>query len=786
MMAVGIGAEGITTHLRGLGTAVQIACYNSPSSLTLSGTKDALMEVPNRLTEASKFVRMLHVDLAYHSTFMEEASHEYADLLAQDFEHLPFEESNARMFSSVTGEQLAGPTDSSYWQLNMTSPVRFHAALSKMLMDSGAPDFLIELGPTGALKGPTLQVLKSLPGIKAQYTSAMARGAVDMRSILEVVGRLHVAGGKPDLDMVNQVEGIEPKMVVDLPNYSWNHSTKYWYESEASKDWRNRLFPPHDLLGSKVLGSPWQSPSFMRSLDVRDLPWLADHKMGPDIVFPAAGFISMAIEAIYQRSEALHIREGEKRFANPQYKLRDVQFKRALVLPDDGSIRVSLTLTAHTGVGDWFEFKISSLAGTTWNEHVRGLVRTDEDVPRAASAEESKPLEHQVKASIWHKAMQDAGYSFGPQFLKQLEIESRPGACISRSILGLDAPNSKYAQSKYPMHPAVMDGCFQTCAPSLWNGLRHAVDAVLVPSMIDSLIITSGKANRGLSVTSSAYVGLGRPEDNKNYMSDAKVYDQESGNLLLCLSGLRYSKIDTGSSVYDPHVLSAVVSKPDLSLLSMRTLNILAERNQDDPDLSICLASEIVKLAAHKDPALSVLELNFVADVSESVWASSITGENINSRTYCRFVYRLASPKALVEAAQRYPSDKTETSLLDPESIISAGEEFDLVVVRLSPAAKNVNRVADQLKHVVKQGSHVLFLRERTSQGDQVLANSFDNGSYTSRSAGLTYIGHRQFPQVNKSASPSLYGVQAEADCADRKIMLHCFAEAQLSRAHWL
>jgi hypothetical protein len=229
--------------------------------------------------------------------------------------------------------------------------------------------------------------------------------------------------------------------------------------------------------------------------------------------------------------------------------------------------------------------------------------------------------------------------------------------------------------------------------------------------------------------------------------------------------------------VYDSHVFSAVVSKPDLSLLSMRTLNILAERNQDDPDLSIGLASEIVKLAAHKDPALSVLELNFVADVSESVWASFIAGENINGRTYRRFVYRLASPKALVRAAQRYPSDKTETSLLDPESVISAGEEFDLVVVRLSPAAKNVNRVADQLKHVVKQGSHVLFLRERTSQGDQVLANSFDNGSYTSRSAGLTYIGHRQFPQVNKFASLSLYGVQAEADCADRKIMLHCFAE---------
>lgn len=787
MMATGIGAEGITPYLHGVGQSVQIACYNSPSSLTLSGTVDALAKVQKQLSEDSVFARMLQVNLAYHSTFMQEISHGYTDLLNKDFEHLPFKLGAVRMFSSVTGEQLAGPTDSDYWKSNMVCPVRFDAALSNMLTSTDAPDFLIELGPAGALKGPTSQVLKSLQGVKAQYTSAMARGAADMQSIFGVAGSLYVAGGKLDLGQVNKIDGIKPKVVIDLPNYSWNHSTKYWYESESSKDWRNRLFPPHDLLGSKVLGSPWRSPAFMRSLNVQDLPWIADHKMGPDTVFPATGYISMAIEAIYQRSEALHILEGEKKIETPRYRLRDVQFKKALVLPDNQSTRMSLTLSAYTGIGDWFEFKVYSLAGTTWTEHVRGLIRIDEDVPQVASAEETKPLSHPVDASLWHKSMLDAGYSFGPKFLKQLQIEARPGSRTSRSILGLEVPESKYPQSKYPMHPAAMDGCFQTCAPSLWKGNRHAVNAVLVPAMIDSLTITSSKADRGLSLTSAAYVGLGRPTDNKNFMSDVSVYDPETGNLLLRLSGLRYTRIDTGPSVYDAHTFSALVSKPDLSLLSSQGLERLAEREQGPNDTSLVLATELIKLAAHKKPAQRVLELNFVPGLSQSIWACAVTGQDNIAKTYRQFAYRLTDPKALVEAGQQYTSEKMEISLLDPEDMTLAEDEFDFVVVRLSPAADNVEPVATQLKKVVKEGGQVLFLRQRSVQNSEVIVNGeaeqFDNGSYADllKSAGLTFAGHVSFEEGNEFASLSLCSVQPESDCTGKDVSIYHFVEPSTS-----
>lgn len=97
------------------------------------------------------------------------------------------------------------------------------------------------------------------------------------------------------------------------------------------------------------------------------------------------------------------------------------------------------------------------------------------------------------------------------------------------------------------MHPACIDGCLQTTGPSLWKGNRSHVNAVLVPAVIDDAIIstTSTRFDSGISIACSKYVGVGRPEEPSNYMSDASVYDPTTGSLLFRVSGLRYHKIDT-------------------------------------------------------------------------------------------------------------------------------------------------------------------------------------------------------------------------------------------------
>ena len=90
---------------------------------------------------------------------------------------------------------------------------------------------------------------------------------------------MFVAGASINLATVNQYQKTE-RTIVDLPNYAWNHNVKYWHENAASKDWRFRKYVFHDLLGSKILGSSWHMPTWRARLNVVNVPWLMDHRMG--------------------------------------------------------------------------------------------------------------------------------------------------------------------------------------------------------------------------------------------------------------------------------------------------------------------------------------------------------------------------------------------------------------------------------------------------------------------------------------------------------------------------
>jgi NADPH:quinone reductase-like Zn-dependent oxidoreductase len=402
-----------------------------------------------------------------------------------------------------------------------------------------------------------------------------------------------------------------------------------------------------------------------------------------------------------------------------------------------------------------------------------------------ARAEDIRPLEYPVDGQVWHKAMIDAGYNFGTSFQKQLQVEAVPGKRSSRSLVSLEILESAYPQSFYPMHPASIDGCLQACAPSLWKGNRNAVNAVLVPAIIDNLTIIPSQAARGLSLTSAQYLGLGRPDDTKNYLSDATVYDPETGHLLFRLAGLRYHKIDTGPSAYDAHTFSALNWKPDVTLLSSNGLHKIAHTGQHGDDPSLRVVGDIITLAAHKKSSQRVLELNTVPGESQSVWLTSIAGHDLIGKACRHYSYRLSDPNALVEAGQQYTSDKTELALLDLERLSATEEQFDLVIIRLSPTASDVEQLSRQVREIVKDGGQVLFVRQRLApkHSDLVVngeAQRFDDGAHLDllRSTGFTVAGHLTFDERSCFGSLSLSSVRPAPDCSGREIALFQFADS--------
>ena len=92
--------------------------------------------------------------------------------------------------------------------------------------------------------------------------------------------------------------------------------------------------------------------------------WLIYDKIDNAIVFPAAGFMAMAIEAITQNFED----NGGEAHGIQCYEVEDLTFEKALVIPrDDHGVEVFLALTPvfHANAVDGinrFDFIVSSIS----------------------------------------------------------------------------------------------------------------------------------------------------------------------------------------------------------------------------------------------------------------------------------------------------------------------------------------------------------------------------------------------------------------------------------------
>ncbi|KAH7175825.1 hypothetical protein EDB81DRAFT_633270 [Dactylonectria macrodidyma] len=754
MMAVGMGPEKVQPYLDAVNVtgekpAVEIACYNSPSSITLAGTVDSLNTVREAIQADGHFARLLQVSLAYHSRYMGAISEAYEKLLVENncLEGSPKVSGSVKMFSSVFREKLASDVETGvdYWKANMVSPVRFADACLKLLKDQeDGADFLIELGPSNALSGPVGQIKKALPndGANITYASATKRGPETLQALYAVAGQLYIAGAEVPLTKVNSGEVAalnKPSILIDLPNYSWNHTTKYWHESEASKEWRFRKFLHHDLLGSKVLATSWNAPSWKKALKLSDFPWLSDHKMGTDVVFPGAGYIAMAIEAVYQTTVSVATDDEAKELETQpyHYQLRDVKFSKALVLDETTDAAVMLNLTPTQGLKSrWYKYEVISTVGgeaLTTTSHSTGFVRLNKgafEKPQADPGTLKLPLKHTTPAKHWYGSMADAGYGFGPSFQKQVEVEVTLGQPTSRSLVNLTSPSSKWKQSYYPLHPVVMDGCFQTVSPSLWHGDRSAVDSLLIPASVDSLHISAFPQGElpdlGLSVSSAKYLGRGRLEDKIHYSSCASVYNPETGDAIFDMKGLRYHRLETQNASSQPYPYTRLEWKPDFSQLR-ETGKLIAAL--DSSKIKQSSVQNVIDFAAHKQPHLAVLEVNLTPNDASSLWLEK-PGTKYATRAAYR-AYQLISKyaDAVLEAENLYTgSSNAKFTLIDPTLVDyePSPELYDLVIVKLPLVSSiQLDSLITNIEKSVSENGSVLFIQG--SENVEILANGEGN-----------------------------------------------------------
>nr|AUY61968.1 polyketide synthase [Clonostachys rosea] len=508
MMSVGLSEDDARHALRSLeqdirtnAFGITVACINSPANVTLAGEEHLIDAFKARLGE-EVFARKLRVNVAYHSTQMEAAATKLKTMIGTLDENLEFE--RVPMFSTVTGERAIGRAllDPSYWALNMVSPVRFTLAIEKMCA-SLALHYFVEVGPHGALQGPIRDMLKIVErGNSFGYDSLLKRNASAHETLLQALGNLHSMGFNLDIRAANELlDGPDEtsSLLVDLPEYPFDHSQHYWHEGRLSKNYRLRTHAPSELLGVRARDWDPKQPTWNHCIRTTEMPWTEQHVINGTCLYPASGMLAMAIEGVKQIAHFPNLISG--------FILRDVEFGAPIDLTaSKGESEVRTSMKAIEG-RDTYTFAISTHVGNNeWVTNCSGCIATEssEDpnkwtrkktLARRKQVAETFALirsncTHAVNPSHMYSLLKQHGLEYGPHFQAAKKQLCNP----EKKEASADIALFRETDEQHVIHPVSLDAVFHLVFTALTAGGTKAL-ATSVPFHIGSLWISSKGLN---------------------------------------------------------------------------------------------------------------------------------------------------------------------------------------------------------------------------------------------------------------------------------------------------
>ena len=449
------------------GGRVKVAACNSPSSVTLSGDEDAIAEIAQIYEDENKFVRLLRVDKAYHSHHMIPCSeaylHSMRSISVSDGAENP--DSTCTWVSSVHPDRPLserGSVDASYWVDNLLSPVLFMQAVERAL-SFGPFDGAVEIGPHPALKGPVRDTFQSL-GVDLPYIALLQRNQDAIQSFSGALGHLwtRLDNISIEFDRYECTVGSPGvhQFISNLPVYQWNHSQRYWNESNLSRELRQRSHYVNPLLGDVMPQSSSYHVMWKAILRPIDLPWLHDHRIQDQTVFPAAGYAVAAIETVPFIADGLTVRLIE---------VKDLIIHQAMVFENDDQDTGTEVRSVVSNINR--DDPESIIAHFTYEACASGqqsfhlvascdvIVRIGEAQPQILPATRcSEPYMVDVPTELAYSALKEVGYGYTGPFKALSDLKRKLGrASGSVAITAAESHGATLA-----IHPAVLDAAFHS------------------------------------------------------------------------------------------------------------------------------------------------------------------------------------------------------------------------------------------------------------------------------------------------------------------------------------
>ncbi|MFE6975982.1 type I polyketide synthase [Streptomyces sp. NPDC057682] len=207
MWAVRATADEVTPLLV---DGASIAAVNAPGQVVVSGTREAVEAVADRLTDRQG--HWLEVSHAFHSALMDPMLSDFAAVAGE----LTYAAPRIPILSTLTGEQISEFT-AAYWADQVRGTVRFADAVTRA-KDLGVTRFL-ELGPDASLVGAIGETDED-----AFAVAALSRKQSEPVTAVTTLARLWADGADVDWAAFFAPTGAR---VVELPTYAFQHQ-RYW------------------------------------------------------------------------------------------------------------------------------------------------------------------------------------------------------------------------------------------------------------------------------------------------------------------------------------------------------------------------------------------------------------------------------------------------------------------------------------------------------------------------------------------------------------------------------
>lgn len=643
---------------------VSIAASNSPTSTVLSGETGALRTVVDALKSRQVRCRWLRVNCAFHSQQVDDITGQLEaalrDLKPQSFS-IPFFSTVTRTF--VNGKEL----NATYWVRNARQTVWFAQAIETLNREHRV---FLEIAPHAALT-PDIEACLESTNDSAKAIPTLRRDNDERSMLLRSLGALYTSGRTIQWQHLYRRRGRQ----VRLPSYPWQRK-RYWIQSNGngSVTSATKLRPKarslHPLLGSRL-----QTPvcTFESQLTIESLQQLNHHLIDNQVIFPAAGYLEMALAAAHEY------------FGHGPHVIRDLVFHGPLILTS-AARTVQLTLAPDNSESATVQiFSLDEERATaSWTLHAAGIVsksRTHAN-PRDKSIDQLRAdFDDELPVELFGRRLANYGFATAGEVRGLQRLWQKNGEALAHVRLPLELVDQLYS---YRVHPFLLDTALQTLLAALPEDGEDDGDDVFLSTGVEQFAFHT---TPGVELWSHVTVLPYEPSDRDHRTVNVRLHNSE-GAVVAEVHGLSLRRVPL-------RALKSEISSPSEYFYEIQwQAKQLRQADDHSANLSVNVPELAQQLAPWSTQAIEKFGLRHYRQLEPEVDALCAMyvlealrelGLNLHER-------QRAIPESLIENLNVLPRHRRLLNrmidiLCEDGILVRAGERFDAGKTAIGDAA---------------------------------------------------------------------------------------------------